>query len=74
MCVMKHELEPGSGDVLLGEIGGAEFWIDRDQYERWNRPEFLIDVADGEAEGFSLEGGEGVHFVSRSPGSLTRSL
>ena len=43
------------------------FFIDADQYERWSRPRFLVDVADGAAEGFSLEGLAGVHFVTRSP-------
>jgi uncharacterized protein (DUF779 family) len=66
MCLLAEELPAGPADVLLGSIGGASFYIDGDQYERWNRPAFVIDVADGPADGFSLEGGEGVHFVSRS--------
>jgi uncharacterized protein (DUF779 family) len=58
---------PGPHDLRLGEIGGAPFYIDSEQYERWGRPRFLIDVAEGAAEGFSLEGLEGVHFISRTP-------
>ena len=50
-----------------GTIGGAPFYIDSDQYERWGKPRFLIDVAPGAAEGFSLEGLDGVHFISRTP-------
>jgi uncharacterized protein (DUF779 family) len=53
--------------VRLGHIGGAPFYIDSDQYQRWGSPRFLIDVSPGAAEGFSLEGLEGVHFVSRAP-------
>jgi uncharacterized protein (DUF779 family) len=37
------------------------------QYERWGKPRFLIDVTPGAAEGFSLEGLQGVHFVTRTP-------
>ncbi|MFZ0971003.1 MAG: DUF779 domain-containing protein [Solirubrobacteraceae bacterium] len=61
--------DPGGGphDVRLGHIGGAAFYIDSDQYQRWGSPRFLIDVSPGAAEGFSLEGLEGVHFVSRAP-------
>jgi uncharacterized protein (DUF779 family) len=66
MCLKDGELPPSPNDLLLGEIGGAPFYIDAEQYERWRRPSFLIDVAPGAAEGFSLEGLEGVHFITRS--------
>jgi hypothetical protein len=67
ICLKDGELPAAPTDVLLGEIGGAPFYIDADQYERWGTPRFLIDVAPGAAEGFSLEALEGVHFVSRAP-------
>ncbi len=67
MCLTESELPPGPNDLRLGEIGGVSFLIDRDQFERWGRPRFVIDVAPGAAESFSLEGSEGVHFVSRTP-------
>ena len=67
ICLKDGELPPGPYDVRLGEIGGAPFYIDAEQYERWGTPRFLIDVAPGAAEGFSLEGLDGVHFISRSP-------
>jgi uncharacterized protein len=67
ICFKDGELPPGPQDLRLGEVGGAPFYIDAEQYERWGRPRFLIDVAPGAAEGFSLEGLEGVHFISRTP-------
>jgi uncharacterized protein (DUF779 family) len=67
ICLKQGELPIGSNDVLLGEVGGAPFYIDSDQYERWGRPAFLLDVSAGPAEGFSLEALEGVHFVSKRP-------
>lgn len=45
ICLKDGELPLGSGDVQLGEIGAAPFYIDADQYRRWGRPRFLIDVA-----------------------------
>jgi uncharacterized protein len=69
ICLRDGELLLGSGDVRLGDVGGAAFLIDADQYERWNRPRFVLDVASGAAAGFSLEGLEGVHFVVRSRGA-----
>jgi uncharacterized protein len=67
MCLREGELPPGPGDLHLGDVGDVPFYIDADQYKRWGTPRFLIDVAPGAAEGFSLEGLEGVHFVSRAP-------
>ena len=67
ICLKDGELPVGPHDLRLGEIGGAGFYIDSDQYERWGKPRFLIDVAPGAAEGFSLEGLDGVHFISRTP-------
>jgi len=57
----------GPDDVLLGTLAGCPFYIDREQYERWNRPRFVLDVSAGESDTFSLEGQEGVHFISRTP-------
>jgi uncharacterized protein len=67
MCLKHGELPISPNDLLLGEIGGAPFYIDGDQYERWGNPHFLIDVSSGAAEGFSLEGLESVHFITRTP-------
>jgi uncharacterized protein (DUF779 family) len=67
MCLSKGELLPSPADVKIGEVGASPFYIDSEQYERWGEPDFLIDVAPGEAGGFSLEGAEDVHFVTRTP-------
>ena len=72
ICLRDGELPLGPGDVRLGEIGGASFYIDRDQYERWGKPRFVVDVSPGAAEGFSLEGLDGVHFVTRTPARFAR--
>ena len=67
ICLKDGELPVAPSDVRLGEIGGATFYIDSDQYERWGRPTFVVDVSPGAAEGFSLESLDGVHFVTRTP-------
>jgi hypothetical protein len=54
MCLKASELPPGPGDVYLGRIGDAPFYVDADQYERWGRPAFVLDVAGGDPPGFSL--------------------
>ena len=50
--------------MLLGHVAGVPFYIDAEQYERWRRPEFLLDVVRGAPEGFSL-GLPDAHFLQR---------
>ena len=66
ICLCVGELLLGPGDVLLGEIAGCPFYVDRDQYVRWQEPRFVIDIAAGGSDTFSLEGSDGVHFVART--------
>ena len=56
----------GQRDLLLGEIGGASVYIDRDQFTRWNAPDMLIYAYPGPAEGFSLDSLEDAHLTLRS--------
>ncbi len=66
MCYPRAEFIVGDSDVLLGEIGGAPFYISRPQFEYWRHTQLLIDVVDGRGGMFSLEGVEGVRFLTRS--------
>ncbi len=66
MCLQAGDLLLGPNDLLLGEIEGCSFYIDQEQYERWRKPQFLLDVAPGDGDTFSLEGPEGMHFVARA--------
>ena len=59
------EMPPGAGDRQLGTIAGAPFYIDAEQYERWGSPAFLLDVAPGEAQGFSLSDRDR-HLITRT--------
>jgi uncharacterized protein len=65
LCLRADQLPPGPNDVQLGDVAGVPFYIDVEQYQRWGEPEFLLDVAGGAPEGFSL-GTPDAHFVSRS--------
>jgi uncharacterized protein (DUF779 family) len=67
LCLPAGDLAPGPGDVMLGEVAGVPFYIDADQYRRWNEPKFVLDVASGAPEGFSL-GLSDSHFVTCSRG------
>jgi uncharacterized protein len=65
LCLMADDLAPGSSDLLLGDVAGVPFYIDAEQFRRWGEPDFVLDVAAGAPEGFSL-GGADAHFVTRS--------
>lgn len=62
MCFPAGELLLGPNDLLLGEVEGCPFYVDTEQYERWNRPELVLDVGPGAGSGFSLEGVDDLHF------------
>jgi uncharacterized protein (DUF779 family) len=64
ICLLRDELPVTDHDVLLGQPGGAPFYIDAEMYERWGRPDLVIDTAAGSPEGFSI-GLAGTHFVLR---------
>ena len=66
MCYPHGEFRVGESDVLLGEIGGAPFYMSKDQYEYWKHTQLIIDVVDGRGGMFSLEGPEGKRFLTRS--------
>jgi len=66
LCLKEGELPLSPQDMRLGEIAGAPFYIDTEQYERWGRPHLRIDVSPGSNEGFSLEGADGIHFVTQT--------
>ena len=66
MCFALGEFEVGRNDVRLGTIGGAPFYISRPQFEYWKHTHLIIDVVAGRGGMFSLEGPEGVRFLTRS--------
>ena len=66
MCFAVGDFIVGDRDVLLGEIGGAPFYISPSQFEYWKHTQLIIDVVAGRGGMFSLENGEGLRFLVRS--------
>jgi len=66
MCYPRGDLMVGEQDILLGEIGGQPFYIGAAQFEYWQHTHLIIDVVSGRGGMFSLEGAEGVRFLTRS--------
>ncbi len=73
MCFPVGEFLIGDIDVLLGEIDGCPFYIDKRLDQAWHQEQFLLDVAPGEPEDFSLPAGDNLHFVTLSPACVSPS-
>jgi uncharacterized protein (DUF779 family) len=67
MCFPAGEFLVGDNDILLGEIEGCPFYIDAGLDRAWHQDRFILDVATGPAEGFSLPAGDNLHFIILSP-------
>ena len=66
MCFPEQEFNVGGSDVLLGEIGAVRFYMSASQFEYWKHTQLIIDVVPGRGGMFSLEGAEGLRFLTRS--------
>ena len=66
MCYPVGDYLLAPDDVKLGEIGGAEFFMSRSQFEYWRYTQLIIDVVEGMGGMFSLENGSGSRFLTRS--------
>ncbi len=66
MCYAEGDLIIADHDVLMGEIGGAPFYIGGAQFEAWKHTRLIIDVVDGRGGMFSLDNGRGKRFITRS--------
>jgi uncharacterized protein (DUF779 family) len=72
MCFPAGELRIRAADVCLGQVAGCSFYVDDEQYARWDRPSFVVDLGAGAGSGMSLEGLDDVHFTIRSPSGPRR--
>jgi uncharacterized protein (DUF779 family) len=66
MCYPRGEFLLGENDRLLGEIGDQPFYMGASQFEYWQHTQLIIDVVPGRGGMFSLEGPEGLRFLTRS--------
>lgn len=66
MCYPVGDFITSDGDVRLGEVGGAEFFISRSQFAVWRHTHILLDVVPGRGGMFSLENGREKRFHIRS--------
>jgi hypothetical protein len=63
MCLAPGEMTPGAGDVQLGTVAGAAFWLSLAQRDYLANLQLTLDVAPGCNGSYSLEDGSGQRFV-----------
>jgi uncharacterized protein len=63
MCLAPGEMPLGAGDVQLGSVGGAAFWLSREQRDYLANLQLTLDVTPGNGGTFSLEDGSGQRFT-----------
>jgi uncharacterized protein len=66
MCYPVGDFHLGDGDVHLGQVGGADFYISRSQFAVWKHTHIMLDVVPGRGGMFSLENGREKRFHIRS--------
>jgi uncharacterized protein (DUF779 family) len=66
MCYPRGEFIVGDSDVQLGALDGEPFYMSRSQFEYWKHTQLILDVVPGRGGMFSLDGAEGVRFLTRS--------
>ena len=66
MCFPQGEFMLGDYDRLLGHIDRVPFYISGPQFEYWKHTQLIIDVVPGGGGMFSLDGPEGLRFLTRS--------
>ncbi|GEO99733.1 DUF779 domain-containing protein [Methylobacterium haplocladii] len=66
MCYPVGDFITSDGDVHLGQVGGADFFISRSQFGVWQHTHIILDVVPGRGGMFSLENGREKRFHIRS--------
>lgn len=66
MLFEKGELYLDESDILLGELEGVNFYMNKDQFDYWKHTHLTIDITKGRGSSFSLEIPLGLRFIIRS--------
>lgn len=65
-CYKLGEVIPGQTMLLIGEVGGAPFYLGHQEFAYYGSCQLTLDVQPGGGGDFSLDCGKGRAFVTRS--------
>lgn len=66
MIFEKEDMYLDESDILLGELGGVNFYMNKDQFDYWKHTHLTVDITAGRGASFSLEIPLGLRFLIHS--------
>jgi len=66
MILEEGDLYLDESDILLGQLDGVNYYMNKDQFEYWKHTHLTIDITEGRGSSFSLEIPLGVRFIIHS--------
>jgi hypothetical protein len=60
-----NEFKPSPSDVILGEVGGAIFYMGHSHFQFAENTHTILDAVAGSSGSFSLDCGTGLAFITR---------
>jgi hypothetical protein len=66
LCMPANEFKPSPSDVILGEVGGAVFYMGDSHFSFSENTHTILDAVAGSGGSFSLECGSGQAFITKS--------
>ncbi|MFV0247456.1 MAG: DUF779 domain-containing protein [Tenacibaculum sp.] len=66
MILPKEDFYLDDSDVLLGNLVGIPFYMNKDQYKYWKHTHLTVDITKGRGSSFSLEIPLGLRFIIHS--------
>jgi len=66
MILNAEDLYIDNNDVLMGNIEGINFYMNREQFQYWKHTFLTVDVVEGRGSSFSLEIPLGLRFIIHS--------
>ena len=66
MILPKEDFYLDDSDILLGNLGGVNYYMNQDQFEYWKHTFLTVDITEGRGSSFSLEIPLGYRFIIHS--------
>ena len=66
MCYKADGFYISSRNILIGEITGVPYYVEKSHYDYMKHTQIIVDVIKGQGASFSLESVEGYAFITRA--------
>ena len=66
MILEEGDLYLDESDILLGQLDGVNYYMNKDQFDYWKHTPLTVDITEGRGSSFSLEIPLGLRFIIHS--------